>query len=113
MFRGGSPEVTIVRAFDWGWAVKLLLVPVAPVGHALLSAVGALAAASRGPGGGRANLYGALRGGCPSAPGSERDRLARRPHGNDAAPPAAGRKLRPRPGGNSARGRAETPPAAG
>src|SRR4051812_27613989 len=83
-----------VRGFralsDWGWWVKLLVVPAAPVGHSLLSAVGALAAASRGPEGGRPDLCGDLRGGCPSAPGSQRDRLARRPHGNDTAPPASG-----------------------
>ena len=83
-----------LRAFsDWGWWVKLLVVPAAPVGHSLLSAVGAEAAASRGPEGGRPNLCGDLRGGCPSAPGSQRDHLARRPHGNDAAPSLPGREL--------------------
>src|SRR4051812_31879011 len=73
--------------------VKRLLVPAAPVGRSLLSAVGALAAASRGPGGGRPNLCRDLGGGRPPARSSQRDRLARRPHGNDAAPPSAGRKL--------------------
>ena len=54
-----------LRAFsDWGWGVKLLLVPAAPVGHSLLSAVGAWAAASWGPEGRRPNLYGDLRGNC-------------------------------------------------
>src|SRR5690242_21322948 len=82
-----------MRAFsDWGWWVKPLLVPVAPVGHSLLSAVGALAAASRGPEGGRPDLFGDLRGGRPSAPVSQRDHHTRRPHGNDTAPPR-GRKL--------------------
>jgi len=87
-------SIRALRAFsDWGWWVKLLVVPAAPVGHSLLSAVGAEAAASRGPEGGRPNLCGDLRGGCPSAPGSQRDHLARRPHGNDAAPSLPGREL--------------------
>src|SRR4029079_4119273 len=70
-----------------GWGVKLLLVRAAPVGHSLLSAVGALAAASWGPEGRRPNLCGDLRGGCLSAPGSYRDHLTHRSHGNDLAPP--------------------------
>src|SRR5947209_17894872 len=78
----------LLTAFsDWGWWVKPLLVPAAPVGHSLLSAVGASAAASRGPEGGRPNLLSDLRGHRPSAPGCYRDRHARRPHGNDTAPP--------------------------
>src|SRR3954449_8551517 len=77
-----------LRAFsDWGWRGQPLLVPAAPVGRSLLSAVGAGAAAPRGPGGGRPNLLSDLRGSRPSAPGCYRDRLARRPHGNDTAPP--------------------------
>ena len=62
------------------------------MGHSLLSAVDAVAAALWGPEGERPNLYGDLRGSCLSAPGSYRDRLARRPHGNDTAP-LWGRKL--------------------
>jgi hypothetical protein len=77
----------LISFSDWGWVVKLLLVPAAPVGHSLLSAVGAVAAASWGPEGGRPNLLSDLRGGCLSAQGCYRDRLARRPHGNDMAPP--------------------------
>src|SRR4051794_37267198 len=73
--------------------VKRLLVPAAPVGRSLLSAVGALAAASRGPGGGRPNLCRDLGGVRPPARSSQRDRLARRPRGNDTAPPSPGRKL--------------------
>src|SRR3954464_14795460 len=81
----------VLRAFsDWGWGVKLLLVPAAPVGHSLLSAVGASAAASRGPEGGRPNLLSDLRGHRPSALGCYRDRHARRPHGNDMVPPMSG-----------------------
>ena len=46
-----------LRAFsDRGWGFKPLLIPAAPVGHSLLSAVGALAAASWGPEGRRPNL---------------------------------------------------------
>src|SRR3954454_2175142 len=83
-----------ITAFsDWGWGVKLLLVPAVPAGHSLLSAVGAETAASRGPGGGRPNLLSDLQGDRPSALGCYRDRLARRPRGNDTAPPVAGRKL--------------------
>src|SRR3954452_2387780 len=78
---------------DWGWGVKLLLVPAVPAGHSLLSAVGAEAAASWGPEGGRPNLLSDLQGDRPSALGCYRDRLARRPRGNDTAPPVAGRKL--------------------
>src|SRR5690348_18207498 len=59
----------------------------------LLSAVGAVAAASRGPEGGRPNLCRDLGGVRPPARSSQRDRLARRPHGNDTAPPSPGRKL--------------------
>src|SRR3954471_1090611 len=77
-----------LRAFsDWGWGVKLLLVRAAPVGHLLLSAVGAVAAASWGPEGRRPNLCGDLRGDRLSAPGSYRDHLTHRSHGNDLAPP--------------------------
>src|SRR3954454_7720671 len=72
---------------DWGWGVKPLLVPAVPVGRSLLSAVGAEAAASRGPEGGRPNPCRDLGGGRPPARSSQRDRLTRRPHGNDAAPP--------------------------
>src|SRR5215218_9978844 len=55
-----------LRAFsDWGSGFKPLLVPAAPVGHSLLSAVGARAAASRGPEGGRPNLCRDLRSGWP------------------------------------------------
>src|SRR3954471_3624855 len=79
---------------DWGWWVKPLLVPAAPVGHSLLSAVGAEAAASRGPGGGRPNLCRDLGGVRPPARSSQRDPLARRPHGNDTAPPSAGAETR-------------------
>src|SRR3954452_5794312 len=83
-----------LRTFsDWGWGVKPLLVPAAPVGRSLLSAVGALAAASRGPEGGRPNLCRDLGGVRPPARSSQWDRLARRPHGNDTAPPVVGRKL--------------------
>src|SRR3954462_13872364 len=70
--------------------VKRLLVPAAPVGHSLLSAVGAPAAASRGPGGGRPDLCRDLGGGRPPARSSRRDRLARRPHGTDMVPPMSG-----------------------
>ena len=85
---------------DWGRRVKPLLVPAAPVGHALLSAVGALAAASWGPEGGRLNLYGDLRGGCLSAPGSYRDHLTHRSHGNDMAPPVLWAETRSPSGGD-------------
>src|SRR3954452_3781949 len=78
---------------DWGWGVKLLLVPAVPAGHSLLSAVGAETAASWGPGGGRPDLLSDLQGDRPSALGCYRDRLACRPRGNDTAPPVAGRKL--------------------
>src|SRR3954462_11757118 len=80
-------KVELTAFSDWGWWVKPLLVPAAPVGRSLLSAVGAGAAASRGPEGGRPNLCRDLGGGRPPARSSQRDRLARRPHGNDAAPP--------------------------
>src|SRR5215212_4331994 len=85
---------------DWGWAVKPLPVPAAPVGHSLLSAVGASAAASWGPEGGRPDPYGDLRGGCLSAPGSYRDRLARRSRGNDMAPPVLRAETRSPSGGD-------------
>src|SRR3954451_22236133 len=89
--RAGS--VCLTALSDWGWGVKLLLVPAVPAGHSLLSAVGAETAASRGPGGGRPDLLSDLQGDRPSALGCYRDRLARRPRGNDTAPPVAGRKL--------------------
>src|SRR5512132_2453289 len=89
-----------LRAFsDWGWGVKPLLVPAAPVGHSLLSAVGALAAASWGPEGRRPNLCGDLRGDRLSAPGSYRDHLTHRSHGNDLAPPVLGAETRSPSGG--------------
>src|SRR3954462_4101557 len=89
--RAAWPQSRMLTAFsDWGWGVKLLLVPAAPVGHSLLSAIGAVAAASGGPEGGRPDLFGDLRGVCPSAPGSQRDHRARRPHGNDMVPPSGG-----------------------
>src|SRR3954447_19977202 len=88
-----------LRAFsDWGWWVKPLLVPAVPVGRSLLSAVGAWAAASRGPEGGRPNLCRDLGGVRPPARSSQRDRLARRPHGNDTAPPCRA-ETRPPSGG--------------
>src|SRR3954469_4205991 len=80
-----------LRAFsDWGWWVKPLLVPAAPVGRSLLSAVGAGAAASRGAARGRRNLGLGLGGAPPPPRSSQPDRLARRPHGNATAPPSAG-----------------------
>src|SRR3954468_18251401 len=85
---GGACRRRTLRAFsDWGWRVKPLLVPAAPVGRSLPSAVGAEAAASRGPEGGRPHLCRDLGGGRPPARSSQRDRLTRRPHGNDTAPP--------------------------
>ena len=86
-----------LRAFsDWGWGVKLLLVPAAPVGHSLLSAVGALTAASWGPEGGRPNLSDELRGnrlplGSGLLPGSPRPSSPRERHGS--APRAETRSL--------------------
>src|SRR3954465_9943261 len=77
-----------LRAFsDWGWGAKPLLVPAAPVGRSLLSAVGAEAAASRGPEGGRPNLCRDLRGGCPPfgsrlSAGSPRPSSPRERHGS-------------------------------
>ena len=86
----GTPAILYECFSDWGWGVKLLLVPAAPVGHSLLSAVGAAAAASWGPEGGRPNLSDELRGNCLPLgsgllPGSPRPSSPRERHGSASA----------------------------
>src|SRR4051794_13884870 len=96
-----SGSCRAIRALsDWGWGVKPLLFPAAPVGRSLLSAVGAEAAASRGPEGGRPNLCRDLRGSCPPfgsklSAGSPRPSSPRERHGSalggaETRPPSGG-----------------------
>ena len=75
---------------DWGRGVKPLLISAMPVDHSLLSAVGALTAASWGPEGGRPNLSDELRGnrlplGSGLLPGSPRPSSPRERHGSASA----------------------------